>query len=123
MFPIIDIDNPRTIVKAFSERAFEYHMLTPTVMKCAEKGDKVCMEIIDRASFHLMELLEALRPNFKLKSIPVACMGGIIDANTLLAKKIEERIKKNKAFKWSKPNGSALDGALTMAQDFIESMD
>ncbi|MGA2296056.1 MAG: BadF/BadG/BcrA/BcrD ATPase family protein, partial [FCB group bacterium] len=45
LFPTININQPRTIVKAYAERNFEYQMLTPIVMKAAEKGDKVCQDI------------------------------------------------------------------------------
>ncbi len=120
MYQNIDIKQPRTIVKAYAERSFEYHLLTPTVMKCAVEGDAVCLEIIDRASFHLMELLEAIKPNFDIQKIPVAMMGGIIDANTLLADKLRERINNHKKFKLIAPKGTPLDGAISIAQQRLE---
>ncbi|MDP2365530.1 MAG: BadF/BadG/BcrA/BcrD ATPase family protein, partial [Ignavibacteria bacterium] len=70
--PSINLDEPRTIVKAYFERAFEYHNLSPLVMKCAEEGDEVCLDIIRRSSVHLVELLKALHPQFKTKVVPVA---------------------------------------------------
>jgi glucosamine kinase len=122
LYPTIDIKVPRTIVKAYAERTFEYHMISPHVMKCADEGDEVCLEIINRASFHLMELLEVLQAGFKTKTVPVALMGGIIDAKTLLAKKLEERISKHKKLKMIKPEGTALDGALSIGRRLIEEM-
>ena len=122
MNPYIDLSNPRTIVKAYNERAFEYHMLTPAVMKAAEAGDSVCKEIIQRSSYHLMELLEALKMHFKTKAIPVAVMGGIIDADTLLSRMLFERIEENKRFNRVQPKGSAEDGAITMGLKLIEEM-
>ena len=123
MNPTIDLDNPRTIVKAYAERAFEYHNLSPSVMQCAEEGDEVCREIIERAAYHLMELFEALKPNYKSSTIPVALMGGIIDADTLLSKMLIDRINKHKNLKLVTPVGSALDGAIAIGYKLIENMD
>ncbi|MCX7735340.1 MAG: hypothetical protein N2319_01385, partial [Candidatus Kapabacteria bacterium] len=118
--PSIDVNQPRTIVKAYAERAFEYHMLSPLVMKCASNGDKVCLDIIHRASEHLLELLTALEKNFKLKKIPVALMGGIIDANTILEKMLDERIKSLNNFVRVEPKGTALRGAILIGYRMIE---
>jgi N-acetylglucosamine kinase-like BadF-type ATPase len=118
--PTINLKEPRTIVKAYAERAFEYHMLSPMVMKCAEKNDKVCLDIINRASKHLLEHLIAMKKYFKTKSINVALMGGIIDADTLLAKKLKAEIKKKKIYKLVDANGSALAGATKLALDYIK---
>ncbi len=119
LFPTIDIEKPRTIVKAYAERSFEYQMLTPVVMQCAEEGDDVCMGIIDRASQHLIELLTALAPQYKLKQIPVALMGGMIDAETILENRLDKLIKKDKKFKRVEPKGSALDGAIALGHEMI----
>ena len=123
LFPNIDIDQPRTIVKAYAERAFEYQMFTPLVMKCAEQGDAVCLDIITRSCFHLMELLNALQKPYGNKVTPIALMGRIIDANTLLAKMLEAEIKKHKKLKRIQPKGTAIDGAIAMGMQLIEDMD
>ncbi len=118
--PSIDINQPRTIVKAYSERTFEYHMLSPLVMQCASEGDEVCFDIIQRASAHLIELLTAIEKNFKLKKIPVALMGGIIDANTILENMLDEKIKKLNSFVRVEPKGTALMGAVLIGYKMIE---
>ena len=120
MFPQIDLHEPRTIVKAYAERSFEYQMMTPIVMQCAEEGDKVCLDIIQRSAMHLMEILNTLAKNYKQKTIPVALMGGVVEADTLLAKLLDEAIKKNKQFKRVKPIGSALDGAVSLGVAIAE---
>ncbi len=122
LYPNIDIKQPRTIVKAYAERTFEYHLLTPNVMKCAEDGDEVCIEIINRAAFHLMEVLEALAASYKTKNVQVACMGGIIEAETILAMELEKRIKAHGRMKLIQPKGTALDGAIAMGEKLIEEM-
>ena len=118
--PIIDLDKPRTIVKAYQDRAFEYHNLTPAVMECAVAGDEVCLDIITRAADHLLELPIALSKSFKSKKIKVALMGGIIDAETLLAKMLKERIANHGIFEIISPQGNALDGAISIAKNLIE---
>jgi N-acetylglucosamine kinase-like BadF-type ATPase len=123
LYPTIDINEPRTIVKAYAERTFEYHMLTPMIMKCATEGDEVAVGIIDHAAFHLMELFDALMPNFSNKPVQVTLMGGIIDAKTMLAKKLDDAIKKNKNLKLVKSKGTALDGAIAIGKRLIEEMD
>jgi glucosamine kinase len=121
--PTINLKEPRTIVKAYSERAFEYHMLSPMVMKCAEEKDVVCLEIIKRAAVHLVEHLDAMKKHFTSKTINISLMGGIIDSNTMLSKLITDNIKKNKHFNLVEPAGSALMGALNIAKDYIKNQD
>ncbi|MDQ1265424.1 MAG: BcrAD BadFG protein [Bacteroidota bacterium] len=120
LYPSIDISQPRTIVKAYSERAFEYHMLTPLVMQCATKGDEVCLDIIKRASKHLMELPETLLKFYKSPSVSIALMGGIIEAKTLLSKMIEEEVNAHPQLKMVEPKGTALDGAISLGINLIE---
>lgn len=120
LYPTISIKEPRTIVKAYAEGAFEYQMLTPSVMKCAAEGDTVCLDIIERASKHLSELPFTLSGKFTKTPINVALMGGIIDADTLLSKMLKEEIEKDKRFKIVKPKGNALDGAISIGMKLIE---
>lgn len=119
---IIDLDQPRTIVKAYTERALEYHMLTPSVMKCAENGDEVCLDIIERSADHLMELPVTLLKNYKSKKVKVALMGGVIEARTLLAKMLEEKIENHENLTLKKPKGSALEGAVAIGRRLVEEM-
>lgn len=124
LYPTISIKEPRTIVKAYAERAFEYQMLTPLVMKCAEEGDEVCLDIIKRSATHLAELPTALLKTYpKNKKVKVALMGGIIDADTLLAKLLKEEISKNKKLELVEPKGTALDGAISMGHQLIEDIE
>jgi N-acetylglucosamine kinase-like BadF-type ATPase len=118
--PQIDITNPRTIVKAFAEKSFEYHMISPLVMKCAIEGDAVCLEIIERSSEHLTELPYTLLKKFTEKKVKVALMGGIIDNETLLASKLIDKLKKNKSLEVIKPKGNALQGAISLGMKMIE---
>lgn len=122
MFPIIDINNPRTIVKAYAERAFEYHLLAPAIMKCAVNNDEVCLEIIKRAAYHLMELPEALLKHYKNKTVPIALMGGMIDAKTLLYDFLIEKIDKHKQLKLTVPKGTALDGAMAIGDRLLKDL-
>lgn len=122
LYPTIDIKRPRTIVKAYSEGAFKYHMLTPSVMKCAEEGDEVANEIIKRSAKHLVELPQALLHHFKGKA-PVALMGGIIDNDTLLSKLLIKEVKKDKKLKLVEPAGTALHGAIALGKKMIEEME
>ena len=120
---IIDLKNPRTIVKAYNERSFEYHMLTPAVMECAVAGDDVCLEIIHRSAKHLLELPVALLSEFKQKKVKVALLGGIIEADTLLAKLLKEEINSHKSLQLTEPKGNALDGAIQIGCRLIEDME
>lgn len=120
LYPTIDLKQPRTIVKAYNEGAFEYQMLTPFVMKCAVEGDPVCLNIINRSAVHLAELPNALLKYYDKKSIDVALMGGIIEADTLLANLLEIEINKNPIIKLVKPKGNAIDGAIEIGHRMIE---
>ncbi len=122
LVPAIDLDQPRSIVKAYAEGGFVYQMLTPAVMECAEAGDQVCKEIIERSAYHLMELLGAIGKEYKAKKMPVALMGGIIDAESLLARLLFERIEKNPAVERVEPKGNALHGAVSLGLRLIKEM-
>jgi glucosamine kinase len=121
--PLIDINNPRTIVKAYAERTFEYQMLTPTVMRCAELGDEVCMDIINRSSLHLVELLNALFPYFKSKQVDVALLGGIVESKSLLGRMLESEIRKDKRYRIVKPLGTPLDGAILIGNRILDNLE
>jgi len=121
--PLIDINNPRTIVKAYAERTFEYQMLTPTVMRCAELGDEVCMDIINRSSLHLVELLNALSPYFKSKQVDVALLGGIVESKSLLGRMLESEIRKDKRYRIVKPLGTPLDGAILIGNRILDNLE
>ncbi|MDC1068849.1 BadF/BadG/BcrA/BcrD ATPase family protein [Candidatus Kapabacteria bacterium] len=122
LYPTINIDRPRTIVKAYNEGGFKYQMLTPSVMKCAEDGDKIALDIIQRSAKHLVELPQALKKHYKNR-VPVILMGGIIDNNTLLAKLLIEEINNDPDLELKEPNGTALNGAYTMAKKLVDEMD
>ena len=119
----INLKEPRTIVKAYSDRVFEYYMLSPLVMSCAEEGDPVCLEIIQRSAFHLMELLETLQKKYKTQQVKVALLGGIIDASTLLAKMLEDNIATHQKLKRIDAKGSALNGAIAIGKRLISEME
>jgi N-acetylglucosamine kinase-like BadF-type ATPase len=119
MIPSIDINKPRTIVKAYAEGSFKYPMLTPSVMKCAEEGDEVCLNIIKRSATHLSELPSTLAKEFDTDTVDVALMGGIIDNETMLAGLLKTEIQKNKKLNLVDPKGNALQGALVMAEKLI----
>ncbi len=121
--PVIDLKQPRTIVKAYNERAFEYHMLTPLVMQCAVEGDEVCLGIIKRSAKHLLELPVALLPHYKSKTVDVALMGGIIENNTLLAGLLKEEINNHEQLNLVDPKANALIGAYSLAVKLIEEME
>lgn len=121
--PIIDLKEPRTIVKAYNEGSFQYHTLTPAVMRCADENDPVCLEIIQRSAKHLVELPMALERHFKTNTVNVTLMGGIIDADTLLAKLLIEEINNIDRLKLYKPQGNALDGAIKIGLEMLNELD
>lgn len=121
-YPSINIEQPRTIVKAYSEGSFQYHSLSPFVMNCAVEGDEICLDIINRSADHLLELPLALMPSFKEKVVDVALMGGIVENDTLLADKLREKINKNKSLNLIETKSTALIGALAMGSELITEM-
>lgn len=116
LYPSIRLEQPRTIVAAYNERLFEYPVLTPLVMACAEQGDPVCRSIIVRAAEHLVELLLPLRRHFPQRPIPLALLGGMVENHTLLAQLFRERLSALTDYRLQPPKGSALEGALAMAR-------
>lgn len=121
LYPTISLEQPRTIVKAYNEGAFQYQMFTPIVMECAVDGDEVALDIIQRSAVHLAEIPMALQKYYpEDEKIDVVLMGGIIDAKTLLQKLLVKELKKNKRLNLIEPKGSAIDGAIAMGHKLIE---
>ncbi len=123
IIPTFDISEPRTIVKAFNDKAFEYQSITPLVMECAEEGDLVCQNIMERAAYHLAELPLALLKNFSSKKpVKLALMGGIIDNDTLLSKMLYEELAKHPQLECIPCKGNAIDGAKKMGLSVISKL-
>jgi N-acetylglucosamine kinase-like BadF-type ATPase len=91
-------------------------------MQCAVDGDEVCLKIIERSAKHLSELPLTLAKQYNGKTVPVALMGGIIDADTLLAKLLREELAKYEQLKIVEPKGTALDGAISLGKKLIDEM-
>ncbi len=115
VYPAIRLDQPRTIVAAYNERVFDYPVLTPLVMACAEEGDPVCRQILERAAQHLLELLLPLRRHFQRRPIPLALLGGLLENHTLLAQLFREHLAHIAEYRLQPARGTAIDGALAMA--------
>ncbi len=119
--PAFDIDEPRTIVKAYNDKTFEYQSVTPLVMECASLNDEVCFDIMNRAAKHLSELPVSLLKYFKNK-VDVALMGGIIDNDTLLSRMLRSELSKHKELNIIHPKGDAIEGAKVIAMRVIEEL-
>lgn len=122
LYPTIKIEEPRTIVKAYAERAFEYQMLTPVVMKCAEEGDAVCLSIIEESVRFISELPITLAKKIEADVVNVALMGGIVDADTILARKLRENLSHAKNIKLVEPKGGPLDGAIALGERLLDNL-
>ena len=118
--PRFDINEPRTIVSSYNDKLFEYQNITPLVMECALEGDKVCKDIITRASKHLAELPFSLIKNFKTNKVDVALMGGIIDNDTLLCNMLKDELNKNERINLVAPIGDAIIGAKNIGLNVIK---
>ncbi|MCS6809515.1 MAG: BadF/BadG/BcrA/BcrD ATPase family protein [Bacteroidota bacterium] len=119
-FPTINPEIPRTFVAAYNERAFDYSTVTPFVMECATNGDEVCTNIIERAADHLIENVTTLyNKHFKGNDVPVACVGGIMEADTILAKIVKKRLNTCKGLHVVEPKAVPLFGAVRMARELV----
>ncbi len=117
-----NIENPRSIVKAFNDKVFEYQTITPWVMECAKKKDAICNDIMKRAASHLTQLPKTLLKNFNENEYPVklALMGGIIDNNTLLSEMLIKELNKVKNLNIITPRGNSIDGARNIGLKVIK---
>lgn len=121
-FPIIDPEQARTLVAAFNEKVFDYASVAPVVMDCAEQGDEVCREIIERAADCLLENITVLfkRHFDNAAEVPVACLGGIMESDTILARIVADRLAGLAGLVQTAPAGLALDGALSLARNLLK---
>lgn len=122
LFPTINPSQPRTFVAAYNERMFDYPSVVPMVFECAERGDEVCLDIINRAADHLMRMLDVLHSRYYTaeKTVPVACVGGIMESDTLLAGIIADRLGGHSHLRKVTLKGTPLDGAIALARKCLE---
>jgi N-acetylglucosamine kinase-like BadF-type ATPase len=118
-----DIEQPRTIVKEYNEGKFAYQNLTPLVMQCAEEGDEVCLNIINRSAHHLLELPMALVKQFKAQKVNVVLMGGIIENDTLLSKLLIDLVNKEERLNLLEPKGTAITGAIALGMQLLKDIE
>jgi len=118
---IFDINKENIIRKIFHEN-FEIQKIAPIVIKCAEKGDKVSLEIINEAVdgllYHIKTFLKISR---RKKPIDLVFIGGIIENENVLSKKLKKEIKKNfkeKVNVLKKKHSSAFGAALIAKKMF-----
>ncbi len=121
-YPMLKKDKPRTIVSAYAERIFEYHTLTPMVMKCAENGDTICYDIIDRSAKHLVDNIVSVRRKYNNSKdiIEVACMGGMLENDTLLLRLLNTYLREVNNITVVSPVGTALEGALRLGHKLLQ---
>jgi glucosamine kinase len=121
LYPAIKPEHPRTLVTAFNERAFDYQAVTPLVMECAAEGDAVCQEIIERSCRHLLEMVDTLYKRYYAgqKKVPIACVGGIMEADTMLAQMVKEGLAKQTNLKVVEPKALPLEGAVRIARRLV----
>jgi N-acetylglucosamine kinase-like BadF-type ATPase len=122
LIPRFKIDEPRTIVSAYNDKAFEYQSITPLVMECATLNDEVCVDIMARAAKHLSELPTSLLKHFDSKKVEVALMGGIIDNDTLLSRMLRVELETHSGIQLVTPKGDALIGAKMIGMKTIDEL-
>lgn len=85
----------KNIVEQIFHGNFPIQTVAPTVLKLAEKKNKICLNIVNEAIdgllYHLETFLKVAR---RKKSIDVAFIGSIIETDNMLSKKFRQRIKK-----------------------------
>lgn len=87
--------NEKNIVEQVFHGNFLIQTVAPTVLKLAEKKNKICLNIVNEAIDGLLYHLETfLTVAKRKKSIDVAFIGSIIETDNLLSKKFRQRIKK-----------------------------
>lgn len=118
-FPTITLSNPRSLVSAFTEKIIEYHSVTPLVMACAEAGDEICKSIVDEAAEHLYHNILTLSRISKGKINTIACVGGMLEKETILSKILFRKLDECNTISRLHPKGTALDGAISLGLNLL----
>lgn len=118
-FPSINLQNPRSLVSAFTEKIVEYHSVTQLVMKCAALGDEICQMIIDKAAEHLSHNVHTLVKISKGKIQDIVCVGGMLEKDTILQRQLFALLDKSDAVRRVESKGNAIDGAVAIGTTYI----
>jgi len=114
--------NKENIIRKIFHENFEIQKIAPLVIKCAEKGDKVCLKIIDEAVDGLLYHIKTfLRISRRKKCIDMVFIGSIIENKNILSKKVKKEINKNfkeKVHVIEKKHSSAFGAALIAKKMF-----
>ena len=88
--------NKENIIRKIFHENFEIQKIAPAVIKCAEKGDKMSLKIINEAVEGLLYHIKTfLRISRRKKPIDLVFIGSIIENKNVLSMRLKKEINKN----------------------------
>ena len=93
--------------------------ISPLVFRYAEDKDSVCKEILHTAADELISLANSLIKFHRSKQVSLCFLGGVAE-QSYMQKILRNKIKEQSRIEIVRPLGSALIGALSLAQNTMQ---
>lgn len=81
------------LITEIYKNGFDIASAAPLVIEAAEKGDKICMDILDEEAGELIEHIKAMSVKINEKQLLLSFIGGIISSDNFFARLFIERVK------------------------------
>lgn len=112
------IDDPSQLITQIYKKNFDIASVAPLVIKAAENGDEVCINILDHQSDELIDHIAAMQKMLKEQKLNLSLIGSTIATNNIYSRMFKEKVKKYcKSCTIVKPELPPALGAVVMAKN------
>ena len=112
------ISNPANLITEIYNNKFDIASAAPLVINAAEKGDPICISILEDETKELIRHVEAMKKLLMDASVKLCLIGGIISTGNYFSKLFEEKINKAvPGVQINKPDYPPVMGAILMAKE------
>jgi N-acetylglucosamine kinase-like BadF-type ATPase len=112
-----EIDDPSQLITQIYKKNFDIASVATLVINSAEKGDEVCLNILDQQSEELIEHILAMKKMLRQKELKLSLIGSTIATKNVYSKMFKEKVKQKCKFcSIVKPELPPALGAVVMAK-------
>lgn len=86
------VTNLDELIQLVYSKDFDIASIASYVIKCANKGDKICKKILDTEVNKLVKLLNLMKRKMKVKKLNVAFVGGLISSKNYFSNSLKDAI-------------------------------
>lgn len=116
-----NIDSQEILINQVYKNNFDIPSVAPLVIDCANKGDKIALEIITEEIKELILHITSMKRKLKVSPLNVSLVGSLITNENLYSRKLKEEIQKMVDVKIKEADYTPAMGAILLAKNLISS--